>query len=249
MTDEREGSVTRRQVLAGLTGLFGVGAAGAYYVQSTDRPGGQTYPATFTARNGTSEGLGISLADHPILGSMDADCVLFAWSDYQCPYCKQFDENTLESLAANEVSSGALAVVFFELPLLGEASLTASVVSKAVWRTVAADDPDAWGRFHRYVLGQQDGENSGWASQSNLFEYAATVDGVPRGDVERLVRTDREALERAVKRDAAVAFEDLGLDRGAPLFALSNPRTGEWLAIRGAQPYETFQTAITRLDG
>lgn len=246
MADDSNGLLTRRRALAGTAGVVGLGAAGRYLTADTAADV-EDYAGEFTVQSGESEGLAIDYADRPVLGCTDADLRLFAWNDYQCPYCRRFDEETLPDLAATDVADGTIAVVFLELPLLGDRSLTAAVVSKAVWRTVRNDDPNAWGRFHRYAFSKQGPENGEWASESNLLSYAAAIDGVPGEDVERLVANDREALEASVQADASVAFDDLGIERGAPLFALSNPTTGDWRAIRGAQPIGTFRDAMTAL--
>jgi len=246
MADDTNGFLTRRRALAGIGGALGLGAAGLYLTADTAADV-EDYAADFTVQSGASEGLGVDYADRPVLGSTDADLRLFAWSDYQCPYCRRFDEETLPELAASEVADGTVAVVFLELPLLGERSLTAGVVSKAVWRTVRDDDPNAWGRFHRFVFTKQGPENGEWATESNLLSYAGAVDGVPGDEVERLVANDRAALEASVQADASVAFDDLELERAAPLFALSNPNTGDWREIRGAQPIGTFRDAMTAL--
>ncbi|WP_323676523.1 thioredoxin domain-containing protein [Halorubellus sp. PRR65] len=246
MADDTNGGRTRRRVLAGTAGVLGLGAAGLYLTADTAADV-DDYPADFSADSGQSDGLGIAYADRPVMGSLDADRRLFAWSDYQCPYCRRFDGDTLPELAENHVATGDLAIVFLDLPLLGERSLSAGVVSKAVWRAVRDDDPNAWGRFHRYVFSKQGPENGEWAAESNLLSYAAVVDGVPGETVERLVVDDRDALAASVRADASVAFDDLGIERGAPVFALSNPSTGDWTSIRGSQPVEAFRDAMTQL--
>jgi hypothetical protein len=246
MADDTSGLLTRRRALAGLAGALGLGAAGLYLTADTAADV-DDYAADLSAQSGRSGGLGIDYADRPVLGDPDADLRLFAWSDYQCPYCRRFEEETLPELVERDVLDGTLAVVFLELPLLGDRSLTAGVVSKAVWRAVRDDDPNAWGRFHRFVFSKQGPKNGEWATESNLLSYAAAVDGVPGETVSRLVADDRDALAASVRADASVAFDDLELEPGAPLFALSNPSTGDWRAIRGAQPVETFRDAMTAL--
>jgi|AntRauTorckE6833_2_1112554.scaffolds.fasta_scaffold02047_8 hypothetical protein len=248
MTDDTNGLLTRRRALTGTASLLGLGAAGLYLTRETSADV-EDYAADFTVQTGKSDGLGIEYADHPVLGSLDADLRLFAWSDYQCPYCRRFDEETLPELVATDVANGTVAVVFLELPLLGDRSLTAGVVSKAVWRTVRDDNPNAWGRFHRYVFTKQGPENGEWSSESNLLSYAATIDDIPGEDVERLVRTERDTLEASVQADASVAFDRLDIEPAAPVFALSNPTTGDSRKIRGAQPLETFRDAMTALRG
>ncbi|WP_227131221.1 DsbA family protein [Halorubellus salinus] len=246
MADDTSGLLTRRRALAGLGGVLGLGAAGLYLTADTAADV-DDYAADLSPQSGRSGGLGIDYADRPVLGDADADLRLFAWSDYQCPYCRRFEEETLPALVERDVLDGTIAVVFLELPLLGDRSLTAGVVSKAVWRAVRDDDPNAWGRFHRFVFSKQGPENGEWATESNLLSYAAAVDGVPSETVRRLVADDRDALTASVRADASVAFDDLELEPGAPLFALSNPSTGDWREIRGAQPVQTFRDAMTAL--
>jgi hypothetical protein len=246
------GGLTRRRTIGALAGAVGLGAIGVYGFREFTNddqtaPSGDVYGASFTSASGNSPTLGVPYEDHPVMGSRDADVLAFEWSDYQCPYCERFDSNTLPELATNEVANGTLAVVFLELPLLGADSLSAGVVSKAVWRTVATSTPDAWGRFHHHVFAQQGPKNGGWASESSLLEYADDVAGVPGDDVRDRVASDRSNLEAAVRADARIAFDGLGLEPGAPLFALAHPDSGRTTAIRGAKPYETFQRVISEL--
>jgi hypothetical protein len=246
MSDDTNDRLTRRRALGGLAGVLGLGAAGAYLLRDTGVDV-EEYDANLTAQRGESDGLGVGYADRPVMGSLDADLRLFAWSDYQCPYCKRFDDDTLPALASEHVATGDLAVVFLELPLLGDGSLTAGVVSKAVWRAVRDTDPDAWGRFHRHVFAKQGPKNAAWVTEENLLSYARDVPGVPGDAVATTVDERRDDLVASVRADASVAFDDLGIEPAAPLFALSNPRTSDWLEIRGAQPVETFREAAAEL--
>ena len=213
MADDTNGFLTRRRALAGIGGALGLGAAGLYLTADTAADV-EDYAADFTVQSGASEGLGVDSADRPVLGSTDADLRLFAWSDYQCPYCRRFDEETLPELAASEVADGTVAVVFLELPLLGERSLTAGVVSKAVWRTVRDDDPNAWGRFHRFVFTKQGPENGEWATESNLLSYAGAVDGVPGDDpADEEYDEEHRQREEEVDGDGVEPAEPVGVPR------------------------------------
>jgi protein-disulfide isomerase len=243
--DADPSTVSRRRALVALTGVAAVGA-GAVHGASTlgeDRE----LPASFTSSRGTSDHLGVEYTDRPVMGSLDAPLRLFYWTDYQCPYCKQFDENTLPKLAERRVRSGELAVVFLEYPLFGDDSWTAAALSKCVWRTVRGSDPDAWGRWHRHVFGQQGEKNDGWASPANLYDYSGTVEGVPVPGLRTCMRNDRESIVASVEADVATATEDLSLRRVTPMFALSDTESGRWTPIPGAQPYETFEKAIAKV--
>lgn len=245
--DEPPITVSRRTALAALGGALTVGTAGVYAASSLSG-GGDEFAADYRRADGESAHLGVNYAGSPVLGRLDADLRLFYWSDYQCPFCEQFEVNTLPKLAENHVATGDLAIVFLELPVFGADSTTAAHASKCVWKAVRDDDPDAWGRWHRHVFDQQGDKNDGWASESKLYEYTANVDGVDEADVRLCMDDRRDAVTAATQEDVDTALEQLGLRRATPAFAMSNPEAGAWLDIPGAQPYETFEKVIDRLQ-
>jgi len=245
--DEPPITVSRRTALAALGGTVALGGAGVYAASMRSDSRG-ALAGDFTRTDGESAHLGVNYAGSPVLGSLDADLRLFYWTDYQCPYCEGFDADTLPKLAENHVATGELAVVFLELPVFGADSTTAAQASKCAWRAVRDDDPNAWGRWHRHVFAQQGGKNDGWASEPKLYEYTADVDGVDEADVRLCMDDRRDAVTAAVQEDVDTAVDHLGLRRATPAFAMSNPESGAWLDIPGAQPYETFERVIDRLQ-
>jgi protein-disulfide isomerase len=240
-------TVSRRTALAALGGTVALGGAGVYAAGKLSGNDGGALAGEFTRADGESAHLGVNYAGSPVLGRLDADLRLFYWTDYQCPYCEGFDADTLPKLATDHVATGELAVVFLELPVFGADSTTAAQASKCAWRAVSDDDPDAWGRWHRHVFSQQGDKNDGWASEQKLYEYTSDVDGVDEADVRRCMNERRDAVTAVVQEDVTTALDELGLRRATPAFAMSNPETGAWLDIPGAQPYETFEKVIGRL--
>jgi protein-disulfide isomerase len=240
-------TVSRRTALAGLAGIVGVGTAGVYAASTLANDDTDALPGEFTRQDGESAHLGVNYAGSPVLGSLDADLRLFYWTDYQCPYCSQFDADTLPKLAKNHVATGDLAIVFLELPLFGADSQTAALASKCAWRVARDDDPDAWGRWHRHVFSKQGEKNDGWASESNLYAYTNEVEGIDEGALRACMSDPRDAVTAAVDEDVATAVDDLGLRRATPAFAVSNTKTGKWIDVPGAQPYETFEKVIDAL--
>jgi protein-disulfide isomerase len=246
-TDTAVTTVSRRRALAALAGVGAVGTGGVYAASELTRSG-TAFSASFTRSDATSP-LGVDYAGNPVMGSPDAPLRLYYWSDYQCPYCAEFDANTLPRLATEYVESGDLAVVFLEFPLFGRDSETAARLSKCVWRTVRERDPDAWGEWHHYVFRQQGPKNSGWASKSRLYDHTAAVDGVSVDETRRCLRQQRDEVVASVTEDVDAAMDELSLRRVTPMFALSDTASGQWLAIPGAQPYETFERAIQEVRG
>jgi len=241
-------TVSRRRALLGLGGAGALTVGGVYAARSLG--GGAAAPAlagTFTSADGRSGHLGVPYDDTPVMGSLDAPLRLFYWSDYQCPYCKQFEEGALPKLARDYVEPGTLAIAFLEFPVFGADSRTAAELSKCAWRAVADDDPDAWGRWHGHVFDQQGGKNDGWASKATLYEYTNGVEGVSASALRTCMRGEGDAVADLVDRDVAVAIEDLGLRRATPAFAISKPSSGKWMDVPGAQPYEVFEKALERV--
>jgi protein-disulfide isomerase len=247
--DEPPVTVSRRTALAALGGAVAVGATGVYATSTlaNDSDDG-VLAGDFQRVDGESEHLGVNYAGSPVLGSLDADLRLFYWTDYQCPYCARFDADTLPRLAENYVASGDLAIAFLELPVFGRDSTVAAAASKCAWRRVRDDDPNAWGRWHRHVFDQQGSKNDGWASEDNLYAYTRAVDGVDETSLRQCMQDRRDAVTAAVQDDVSTAIDGLGLRRATPAFAVSNPNTGKWIDVPGAQPYETFTQIIDRLE-
>jgi protein-disulfide isomerase len=244
-TADEPTTVSRRRALLGLGGAGVLTVGGVYAARSLAEDDTDPSPiGTYTSADGESEHLGVPYDGTPIMGSLEAPLRLFYWSDYQCPYCKQFEERTLPKLASTYVDPGKLAIAFLEFPLFGADSRTAAELSKCAWRTVREADPDAWGRWHGHVFAQQGGKDSGWASTSNLYEYTNEVEGVSTSALRTCMREHGDAVADLVDRDVAVAIEDLGLRRATPAFAVSNPATGKWAPVPGAQPYEVFERAF-----
>jgi len=59
----------------------------------------------------------ISLGGMIRLGSPKAEAVLVIYSDFQCPYCKQFAMSTLPEIRKHYVDSGLLQLAFANIPL------------------------------------------------------------------------------------------------------------------------------------
>jgi protein-disulfide isomerase len=69
---------------------------------------------TAQAQNAQATG---SIDDDPIEGSTSAKVVLLEWSDFQCPYCGRFFEQTLPSIRKDYIDTGKVKMVFRQFPL------------------------------------------------------------------------------------------------------------------------------------
>ena len=79
----------------------------------------------------------------PFIGKADAAITIAFWSDFQCPYCKNFELGTLPQIITDYVDTGKAKVVFMDFAFLGSDSITAGLYSRAGWK-LYPDQDYAW---------------------------------------------------------------------------------------------------------
>jgi protein-disulfide isomerase len=58
------------------------------------------------------------------IGKASAPLTMTYWFDYQCPFCKRFEDNVIPNLITDYVNTGKLKIVFKDFPFLGNDSMT-----------------------------------------------------------------------------------------------------------------------------
>ena len=162
-------------------------------------------------------------------GDVDAPVVMISYSEFQCPFCGRFANDTEQALVEKYVDAGTLRIEWRDFPYLGDESLSAAVAGRA-----AARQQGFWA-FHDEMFADQQPPNSGELTEDHFVQIAqrAGLDG----EQLRKDMTD-PALAAAVRED----FEEgqsIGVT-GTPAFIVN----GE--PIIGAQPTEVFEQAIDR---
>jgi hypothetical protein len=187
-------SVTRRRAILGGVGTVVTGSGIVYGASALGSSRATAVTTQFHASSETT-GFGIDLQGHPIMGALDAPIDMYYWSDYQCPFCRRFEDNALPKLIEKQVQTGTVRVVFIEFPYLSAGSMTAAAMDRCVWREVRTDSPQAYWRWHSTLFDKQGSKNSGWATRENLLEITADVDGVNASAVESCLNTHRSDIE------------------------------------------------------
>ncbi len=108
----------------------------------------------------------IVVAGHPFIGKADAPMVIPFWSDFQCPYCKQFELNTLPQIITDYVDTGKVKIVFMDLAFLGQDSVVASEYGQALWKLY----PEQYFAWRTAMYEAQDAEGD------QGFGNAASID-------------------------------------------------------------------------
>ena len=178
----------------------------------------------------------VTTGDNPALGRRDAPVTIVEFSDYQCPFCRQFVTTTLPALKSTYVDAGKLRWVFRDFPL-------AQIHPNARKASEAARCAGEQGKY--------------WDMHDLLFQnqQALAAEQLP-------TYADRLALDRAAfgtclnsGKYAAAVQKNFGDGaaagvRGTPSFVIGRTRpddTVEGLLLTGARPLADFRQEIDRL--
>jgi len=178
----------------------------------------------------------VSLDDDPFKGNADAPVIMIEFSDFQCPFCLRFYEQTLPAIIENYVDTGKVKFVYRDLPL-------DSLHPNARPVHIAAECADEQGKFWDYHDMLFDNQSE-WGRlpaadlQNTLTQYASDL-GLESASFETCLESD--AIADEVNKDTLDAAR-YGAT-GTPAFFIGNEKDG-FIKLSGAQPYQTFQAAI-----
>ncbi|WP_017585709.1 DsbA family protein [Nocardiopsis ganjiahuensis] len=166
--------------------------------------------------------------DDPMaLGSADAPVVLVAYSDFACPYCATWAQETQPELVERYVDSGDLRIEWREFPYLGELSQTLSVGA------VAAGEQDAFWEYQEAVFDRQDELKSAADPDSVLDEIVADL-GLDTDRFQEDLGSERSGIE--VGHDF-VEGQQIGVS-ATPAFIINGD------PVMGAQPLDVFVRSV-----
>lgn len=174
----------------------------------------------------------VSIDDEPFLGNKDAPVTIIEFSDYQCPFCARFFNETLPLLKKEYVETGKLKFVFRDFPL----DFHQYAHKAAIAANCAGEQGKYWEMHDKLFKNQsamQIEDLKGYARQINLNQeaFAACLDS---GKYDRKIKKD---IEDGAKADVT----------GTPTFFVGP--TGQSKDIKGrrlvgAQPFDIFKRQI-----
>jgi protein-disulfide isomerase len=174
--------------------------------------------------------------DFNAVGNPDAPIMIEEYSDFQCPYCRIFYENTEEALMQSYVANGT---VYFVYKSFGDFLGTES--GRAAEASYCAGDQGKFWEMHDIIFANQTGENAGAYTDRRLLAFAENIE--LDMDEFRSCFTSGKYKDR-IEQD----FKD-GVEAGiraTPSFVLTYTVKGETISrvIEGAQPFTVFQEEI-----
>tara|TARA_Y100000310_G_scaffold343027_1_gene448806 strand:+ start:3647 stop:4357 length:711 start_codon:yes stop_codon:yes gene_type:complete len=168
----------------------------------------------------------VEIGDAYFLGKKNAKIEIIEFSDFQCPFCKRFFDQTMGQIMDNYVDKGKVKFAYKHLPLPFHSDAQKAAEATECAGKVGGDD-FFWG-MHDKIF-----ENQQAIGVSNLKSYASEL-GLDQGKFDSCLDDGDTAAK--VKAHAAEASK-LGAS-GTPTFFINGVK------VVGAQPYAVFEQAI-----
>jgi protein-disulfide isomerase len=205
---------------------------------------GQATPQDEEARAGTrADSVAVRADSSRYRGDEHAPITIYEFSDFQCPFCREYEMKTAAAVDSALVQTGRARLVYFNFPL--------PIHPNAWVAAEAAMCAGAQGKFwpmHERLFREQEA----WATAEHpgeLFARYAGALGLDASDFQSCTREDQ--VSRVIIQD--LAYGAGGGLRGTPTFViLRDPAAGEnpqdtQRVLSGAVPLEDFLKAIEEI--
>ncbi|MBI4088560.1 thioredoxin domain-containing protein [Candidatus Kaiserbacteria bacterium] len=174
----------------------------------------------------------VNTSGRPFIGQEDAPAAILAWGDFQCPFCKRWETETLPLIMEEYVEKGKVKIVYLDFAFLGPDSTTAGEYNRAIWKLY----PDKYEEWRAAMYKAQDEEHGGFGNAASIDELNASISGIDAAKVAADVRANASAYQALLDADKAEA-QKVGIG-ATPSFVIGTQ------VIQGAYPYPNFKTAI-----
>ena len=136
-----------------------VGGSGS---QAAAPPGQIVYPSGANRPDSTPEGF-------PADGSATAPVTVLLFSDFQCPYCRQFAQDILPKLREKWITPGKVRIIWRDMAIKGPESEAAGAAA------LCAHEQGRFWAYHDLLYSRQQGENQGAFTADKLKAMAVEV--------------------------------------------------------------------------
>jgi protein-disulfide isomerase len=227
-----------------ILGAFVVGLAvgfsgGVLTSQGTFSLGSEAAPSqpsdSNNQKNGETETIDMSeieMEGEPVLGDENAEVTMVVYEDFQCPFCKRFEEGAFQQIKSNYIDPGQVKAVWKDRPLpqIGhEWAESAASAMECVYRE--GGNEAFWNVKEKVFANQNTVSSSNVESQIKTW---AAEEGVSESAVQSCIDNGNPIEE--VNKDSTEG-QNLGIS-GTPTVVINGEK------IVGAQPYGNFESVI-----
>lgn len=210
----------------------------------TDQAAGTTAPQPQAPPGG---GLGertgpvkVLVDDDPVLGKKDAPLTMIEFSDYECPFCKRYFDQTWPELKKEYVDTGKLKIVYRDLPLsFHDPMATTEAIAANCSREQGGDS--TYFKYHDEIFKRTKSNGNG-LTKDDLYKIATDL-GLNSTNFKSCL--DSEKYKEEVGKDLADA-QSSGAS-GTPTFFIGKTTIDgviEGTMVVGAQPLASFKAVL-----
>lgn len=184
-----------------------------------------------------------SIDDDPIMGDKNAPVTIIEFSDYECPFCKRYFDDTFPQLKEKYIDTGKVKIVFRDLPLsFHDPMATKEAVAANCARKQGGDTK--YFQYHDEIFKRTKSNGNG-LSDTDLTTIATSL-SLNLSTFNTCLADPAQTDE--VKKDLADATK-AGAS-GTPTFVVGNSTSNGEISgdlVVGAQPFAAFQAIIDPL--
>lgn len=173
------------------------------------------------------------MASFNAMGDPNAPVKMTNYSDFQCPYCKRFADETEKQIVDTYVATGKVYFVF--VPFGPGGNYIGQESKDAAMAAFCAGDQGKFWEYHDILFANQTGENVGDFTEKRLAAMAEAI-GLDMAKFQACVKSMQfeSKLAEGISEGVKAGIQ------GTPSFMVNGQK------IEGAQPYSIFQEAIEK---
>lgn len=227
-------SYTERGEVASAADTSGAVAAVAAATAPTNSAAAIAPNTTAAAFDKNGVEVGFTAEGRPYRGNPNAPVVIHEYSDYQCPFCARFAQETMPGLLANQIANGEAVLIFYDYPLTSIHPQAVAAANAA--RCAGEQGAIAYWEMHDALFHNISEWGNGRA-ETIFSQYAATA-GLDLAQFDECQASDRYHQEILAEVEYGVTQ---GVRSTPSFFINSQP-------LIGAQPLSAFNQAITAVQ-
>jgi protein-disulfide isomerase len=170
----------------------------------------------------------LDLEGFPSLGSVDAPVLMVEFSDFACPFCKRFVDDTKELILKDYVDKGLVRFVRKDFITVG-----GTAGAKAAEAAHCAGDQGKYWEYQQALLSRQTEDRANWTDIQIHTGYARSI-GLNATTFLECLNSTKYADKVITSTNEAASFGA----RGTPHFFING------IPVSGAQPYGVFKQLI-----
>ena len=176
----------------------------------------------------------VSKDDDPMKGNPNAPLTIIEFSDFQCPFCNRFYQETLPLIEEHYINTGKVNFVYRDMPL--------AIHDNAIPAHIAAECANVQGSF--------------WEYHDMLFDRMSEWDKLNPVDLENQLKAYAQELNLDPSFDTCIKSSTIAQEvqkdysqatgygaTGTPTFFVGNDDEG-YVKLSGAQPFSAFVSVI-----